>query len=91
MCKHNGWTRYIEELERFCCYALDALIARAPEDKNPHAHCSVVLNLTNMGTLSLDIQAVRKLLQLLGEHYVERWVPHAGPAVGVGLWGGWFG
>ncbi|KAF5836715.1 CRAL-TRIO domain-containing protein [Dunaliella salina] len=72
VCKHNGWTRYIDELERLCCYALDALISRAPEDKNPGAQCSVVLDLTNMGALSMDIQAIKKLLQLLGEHYVER-------------------
>eukprot|EP00983_Pelagomonas_calceolata_P107540 1159356-Pelagomonas_calceolata.AAC.2 len=79
--KHNGWTRYIDELERLCCYALDALISRAPEDKNPSAQCSVVLDLTNMGALSMDIQAIKKLLQLLGEHYVERcvlWVAKAG-------------
>lgn len=56
VCKHNGWTRYLDELERLCCYALDALVARAPEDKNPRGHCSVVLDLTNMGTLSMDIQ-----------------------------------
>jgi hypothetical protein len=31
-------------------------VAMAPEDQNPRAHCSVLLDLSNMGALSMDIQ-----------------------------------
>jgi hypothetical protein len=73
--KHNGWTRSLDELERFCCYILDKCVALASEHKatNPRGQCCCLLDLTDMGALSMDIQAIKTLFQLLGEHYVERW------------------
>lgn len=72
--KHNGWTRYLDELERLCCYILDECVAMARKhsDKNPRGQCCALLDLTDMGALSMDIQAIKCLFQLLGEHYVER-------------------
>lgn len=72
--KHNGWTRYLSELERLCCYILDECVAaaRAHADINPRGQCVAVLDLTDMGALSMDIQAIKTLFLLLGEHYVER-------------------
>jgi hypothetical protein len=64
----------LDELERFCCYILDKCVALAAEHKatNPRGQCCCLLDLTDMGALSMDIQAIKTLFQLLGEHYVER-------------------
>lgn len=72
--KHNGWTRALDELERLCCYVLDACVAAAKQhpEANPRGQCLALLDLTDMGALSMDIQAIKTLFQLLGEHYVER-------------------
>jgi len=71
--KHNGWTRNLEELERLCCYILDECVGRVQvSEVNPRGQCCALLDLTDMGALSMDIQAIKTLFALLGEHYVER-------------------
>lgn len=42
-------------------------------DVNPRGHCLALLDLTDMGALSMDVQAIKTLFSLLGEHYVERY------------------
>ena len=39
---------------------------------NPRGHISVLLDLTDMGAVSMDLAAIQALFKLLGEHYVER-------------------
>ena len=72
MRKHNAWSRKIEELEKFVCFVLDAAVQACDLNLNPRGHITVMLDLTDMGTLSLDVPAVSALFKLLGEHYVER-------------------
>lgn len=62
----------MEELERFVCFCLDAAVRACDAAANPRGHIAVVLDLTDLGTLSLDVPAVSALFKLLGEHYVER-------------------
>ncbi|KAL6752267.1 CRAL-TRIO domain-containing protein [Haematococcus lacustris] len=89
--KHNGWTRSLEELERMCCYVLDemAKMAAPHVDRNPRGQCCTLLDLTDMAMVSMDVQAIKTLLTLLGEHYVERlgalifWNP---PLIFWGVW-----
>ncbi|GAX78602.1 hypothetical protein CEUSTIGMA_g6041.t1 [Chlamydomonas eustigma] len=86
---HNAWRRNLEELERFCCYSLDATIAACDLRLNPKGQIAVILDLTNLGTVSMDIPAVRKLFRLLGDHYVERlgqMVMYNPPLI---FWGAW--
>jgi hypothetical protein len=56
--KHNGWTRALDELERLCCFALDscAAAARPHAVANPLGQCLALLDLSDMGALSMDIQ-----------------------------------
>lgn len=87
--KHNGWTRRLDELEKFCCYLLDNAIALCDPEINPRGHISVLLDLTDMGALSMDVQAIQALFKLLGEHYVERlgqMVMYNPPLI---FWGAW--
>uniref|UniRef100_A0A7S2VVE2 CRAL-TRIO domain-containing protein n=1 Tax=Chlamydomonas chlamydogama TaxID=225041 RepID=A0A7S2VVE2_9CHLO len=70
--KHNGWTRRLEELEKFCCYVMDKAITMCDPVLNPRGQISFILDLTDMGAVSMDVQAVQALFKLLGEHYVER-------------------
>eukprot|EP00199_Chlamydomonas_sp_CCMP681_P007094 CAMPEP_0119106252 /NCGR_PEP_ID=MMETSP1180-20130426/3997_1 /TAXON_ID=3052 ORGANISM="Chlamydomonas cf sp, Strain CCMP681" /NCGR_SAMPLE_ID=MMETSP1180 /ASSEMBLY_ACC=CAM_ASM_000741 /LENGTH=268 /DNA_ID=CAMNT_0007091539 /DNA_START=84 /DNA_END=890 /DNA_ORIENTATION=+ len=72
--KHNGWTRTLGELERFCCFLLDACAKGAADhpEINPRGQLCALLDLTDMGAVSMDIAAIKTLFQLLGEHYVER-------------------
>eukprot|EP00955_Chlamydomonas_euryale_P110506 366001-Chlamydomonas_euryale.AAC.12 len=53
--KHNAWTRFLDELERFCCYILDAAVAACGPVPNPPGHVTVILDLSGMGTLKMDI------------------------------------
>ncbi|KAJ9530732.1 hypothetical protein QJQ45_014890, partial [Haematococcus lacustris] len=72
--KHNAWTRSVEELKRLCCYVLDLIVrmAVAHAERNPRGQCTVLLDLTDMAMVSMDVQAIRTLFNLLGDHYVER-------------------
>ena len=71
------------------CYALDAAVNACDAALNPRGHIAVILDLTDMGTVSLDVPGVTALFKLLGEHYVERlgvmvmWNP---PML---FWGAW--
>ena len=47
-------------------------IALCDPETNPRGHISVLLDLSDMGALSMDVQAIQALFKLLGEHYVER-------------------
>lgn len=46
----------LDELERFCCYILDAAIAACDPVRNPRGHIAVILDLTEMGTMNMDVQ-----------------------------------
>ncbi|KAL6752508.1 hypothetical protein V8C86DRAFT_3029481 [Haematococcus lacustris] len=89
--KHNAWTRSVEELKRLCCYVLDLIVRMAVvhAERNPRGQCTVLLDLTDMAMVSMDVQAIRTLFNLLGDHYVERlgcmvfWNP---PKI---FWGAW--
>ncbi|GFH29660.1 CRAL-TRIO domain-containing protein [Haematococcus lacustris] len=58
-------------------------------DRNPRGQCCTLLDLTDMAMVSMDVQAIKTLLTLLGEHYVERlgalifWNP---PLIFWGVW-----
>ena len=64
--KHNAWTRNLEELERLVCYVLDAAIKTCDHSINPARKITVFLDLTELGTVSLDVPAVKGQYREIG-------------------------
>ncbi|GFH25351.1 CRAL-TRIO domain-containing protein [Haematococcus lacustris] len=64
-------------LQGFDCHGRPLVIilvkmAVAHAERNPRGQCTVLLDLTDMAMVSMDVQAIRTLFNLLGDHYVER-------------------
>lgn len=57
--RHNAWTRKLAELELMVCYVLDAAIRACDMSANPTGKITVFLDLTSLGTVSLDVPAVK--------------------------------